>query len=235
MDRTISIDRRFHGPPDSGNGGYSCGLLAEMAGFPVTEVTLRKPIPLDESLTVKETSEQLSLESAAGLIAVAVPGKITLTPPEVPDLETARRASASVGQQWANLAFPTCFVCGHDRKEGDGLRLCTGRVGETDTFATPWMPAVEFANEEGEVLPRFVWAALDCPGAFAAFDGETDMKIVLGRFTVERYLPVRSGAEHIITAWVNAREGRKYFCGTALYDPEGRLAAMGQAVWISLR
>ena len=40
------IERRFNGPPDSGNGGIACGLLASTVDFPVPEVTLRLPPPL---------------------------------------------------------------------------------------------------------------------------------------------------------------------------------------------
>jgi hypothetical protein len=29
MRATIRIDRRFRGPPESGNGGYVCGCLAQ--------------------------------------------------------------------------------------------------------------------------------------------------------------------------------------------------------------
>ena len=29
---TLTVPARFNGPPDSGNGGYTCGLLAEALG-----------------------------------------------------------------------------------------------------------------------------------------------------------------------------------------------------------
>ena len=45
----VVIDRRFNGPPGWANGGYACGLLAEHLGG-VTEVTLRRPVPLATSL-----------------------------------------------------------------------------------------------------------------------------------------------------------------------------------------
>jgi hypothetical protein len=47
----IVIDRRFRGPPESGNGGYTCGLVAGRVDGPA-EVTLRLPPPLEEPLTV---------------------------------------------------------------------------------------------------------------------------------------------------------------------------------------
>jgi hypothetical protein len=42
----ITVPHRFRGPSDSGNGGYSCGVIAAHAGNPA-EVTLRRPPPLD--------------------------------------------------------------------------------------------------------------------------------------------------------------------------------------------
>ena len=46
----IVIDRRFRGPDDSGNGGYSAGLFALEHGGDVVEVTLRLPPPLETPL-----------------------------------------------------------------------------------------------------------------------------------------------------------------------------------------
>ena len=43
--QTLTIPRRFRGPPNSGNGGYVCGMLVrQIAG--AAEVTLRAPPPL---------------------------------------------------------------------------------------------------------------------------------------------------------------------------------------------
>ena len=46
----IVIDRRFRGPNDSGNGGYSAGRFALAHGGDVVEVTLRLPPPLETPL-----------------------------------------------------------------------------------------------------------------------------------------------------------------------------------------
>ena len=48
----IVIDRRFRGPNDSGNGGYSAGRFALAHGGDVVEVTLRLPPPLDTPLVL---------------------------------------------------------------------------------------------------------------------------------------------------------------------------------------
>ena len=58
----IIIDKRFCGPPNSGNGGYVCGRLARhIPGG--AEVTLRAPPPLDKSLDAAATA----LAASSGL------------------------------------------------------------------------------------------------------------------------------------------------------------------------
>jgi hypothetical protein len=52
MSEQVTIHRRFHGPPNIGQGGYVCGLVANLIG-PCAEVTLRSPAPLDLPLTVE--------------------------------------------------------------------------------------------------------------------------------------------------------------------------------------
>ncbi len=51
---SLVIDARHNGPPGSGNGGWTSGLVARAVG-PVNglvEITLRKPPPLETALTV---------------------------------------------------------------------------------------------------------------------------------------------------------------------------------------
>ena len=49
---TLTIARRFNGPPDSGNGGYSCGAFA-VATRQDLRVRLRAPPPLDVPMAVE--------------------------------------------------------------------------------------------------------------------------------------------------------------------------------------
>jgi len=48
----LVIEPRFCGPPDSGNGGYVCGLIAGRLGGQA-EITLRAPPPLATPMTVE--------------------------------------------------------------------------------------------------------------------------------------------------------------------------------------
>ena len=68
---SIVIDRRYCGPPNSGNGGYVCGRLARhIRGG--AEVTLRAPPPLDKQLDIVAMDEGRSeLHDGATVVATA--------------------------------------------------------------------------------------------------------------------------------------------------------------------
>src|SRR4051812_10820677 len=100
----ILIDRRFRGPNDSGNGGYSCGLFADGRE---AEVTLRLPPPLETPLRV----ENGSVLSGDVLVAEVRPGRVELDPPPPVSWDDAVAAQAPD----LDSPFPQCFVCGHAR------------------------------------------------------------------------------------------------------------------------
>ena len=52
MTAHVSIPGRFNGPPESGNGGYSCGVLAAYIEGPA-RIRLHVPPPLDTPLEVR--------------------------------------------------------------------------------------------------------------------------------------------------------------------------------------
>ena len=61
MQDTVVIPSRFRGPPQSGNGGYVSGVFAELLPKhpgQAPEITLRSPIPLDTTMTVKRVSSE---------------------------------------------------------------------------------------------------------------------------------------------------------------------------------
>src|SRR5690348_5738134 len=106
------IDRRFRGPATSGNGGYTCGLVAALVGN-AAEVTLRVPPPLDVPLRVEGTS----VWAGETLVAEAVPASIEIVAPAPVSFDEATRAA----EPDFDTPFPECFVCGHAR--ADGLRI----------------------------------------------------------------------------------------------------------------
>jgi hypothetical protein len=210
----LRIDGRYNGPPDSGNGGVTCGLLAIHVDAPVVQVTLRTPPPLDTDLLVRGAG----LYDGDTLVAEAEPGTITVSAPPSVGLE---RAAASVFAGLTSHPFPTCFVCGPDHP--DGLHLFAGPVGE-GLVATTWTP-----DDAGDVL---VWAALDCPGGWSA--DLPGRPMVLGRMTCRIDASPVAGQTYVVQGWLRGGEGRKVLTGSALYDAAGAVLAVAEATWITL-
>lgn len=231
----IQIGGRFNGPPDSANGGYVCGLLAEFLAQPA-EVTLRLPPPLETPLRVAREGAGVQLYDADRLLAEAAPAELELDVPPPPAWEQARAAVPGF-PGFEDHALPTCFVCGIHRREGDGLRLFTGPVaGRKDgLLACPWLPDAGLADETGHVRPEMMWAALDCPGAFAVQWANPGSLCLLGRLTARIDARPRPGERCIATGWPIGRDGRKRFAGTAIFSESGAVLGAARAVWIELK
>jgi hypothetical protein len=217
----IVIERRFRGPTESGNGGYTCGLVAGYVDGPA-EVTLRVPPPLERSLRVERDGDHVRVLDADTLVAEAKPAAVDLEPPEPPSFEAAAEAALPDGDQ--DSPFPECFVCGPHREPGDGLRIFAGPLRGPVVAAT-WMPAEQYTG------PEFVWAALDCPGAYACGFGERGV-LVLGRLAARVEALPHAGERCVVVAWPLGEEGRKAYAGTALYGEGGRLLGLARATWI---
>ena len=70
--RTLTIPRRFNGPPTSGNGGYVAGAIAACLPDPTVQITLRAPVPLDRPLQWREApSGGITLHDGEQLLAEA--------------------------------------------------------------------------------------------------------------------------------------------------------------------
>lgn len=232
---SIVVAERFCGPPGSGNGGYTCGLLA--AGMPTpVEVTLRRPPPLDRRLAVRRTPEGRVLMDGEERVAEARPVELSLSPPPFPGLEAATEAATRY-HGLEHHAFPGCFVCGTAREPGDGLRVFAGEVrddgGEQGLVASPWTPSAELAGPDGRVRPEFTWAALDCPGAWSWLHA-LENPLVLGRLAVDIDAPIMAGEAHVVGGWRLGREGRKHYSGTVIWHADGTLCARARATWIEV-
>jgi hypothetical protein len=234
MRAAFTIDARFRGPPESGNGGYVCGLLAARLAGGCAAVTLRHPPPLDRSLTLEtDGRDRAVLSDGDRIIAEAAASTLALVPPAAPDLAAAELASRGY-RGFDRHLYPGCFVCGPQRAEGDGLRIFAGPVAGTSLVAAPWVPDASLANDAGEIASAFLWAVLDCPGYFAlTIDRERPM--LLGRLTAEIFGTLRAGETAIVAGWELGREGRKHYAGTALYAASGAVLGKAQAVWIALQ
>jgi hypothetical protein len=225
----VVIERRFRGPPQSGNGGYSCGVVADGVSG-VATVTLRLPPPLDRPLTLTGDGEQSRLTDGENIVGEAARSTLDLEVPEVPGLEVAVEAA----RHYAGFEFhpfPGCFVCGPERAPGDGLRIFPGPVGTSDIVAAPWTPDASLRGVEGMIDRRYVWAALDCPSYFGL---PSAPPALLGRLTAWIEALPEVGEPLVAIGWPIEVEGRKYFAGSALANREGEVLARAAATWIEL-
>ena len=221
----LVIDRHFRGPTESANGGYTCGVLASLLHGPA-EVTLRLPPPLERALEVdwQDDRQRIELRDGDSLVAEATAAEVDVDAPGAIPFDEAAAAELPKGD--TESAFPECFVCGWARD--DGLGIYAGPVPDRELVAATWTPSAE------HVAPEFVWAALDCPGAYAVHGGERGMP-VLGRLAARvEHLP-HPGEPCVVLAWPLGEDGRKLYAGTAVYGDDERLLGVARATWIAPR
>lgn len=233
----VTIARQFCGPPNSGNGGYVCGVIAKDLPGPAKAV-LRAPVPLDIELSLEGAEGAIQLTSAEGLlVGLAAPGDAAVLPepPPAPSQAAARAASAGYPAHRERM-HPICFTCGTDRAEGDGLRIFPGQVegAPAGHVACVWTPDAAFADASGLIAAEVIWAALDCPGFFAWVVKEGRHGALLGTMTGEVLRRPQPGEPTIVMAWPLAREGRKETAGVALFSAEGELMARAHQVWVTM-
>lgn len=228
----VVFDRRFRGPPESANGGYATGIAARLLAGPAS-VRLRLPPPLDKPLTAaREDGRLVILDGDAAVIEATPTDALELDVPDPVGVEEATDAAARyVGHH--THPFPTCFVCGPQRGEGDGLRVFPGPVEGRDLLASPWTPGDDLADEGGKIRDEFVWAALDCPGGWAVGQSEYTPS-VLGTITARSFDTVAPDETYVAVGWPLGSEGRKHFVGSALFTGAGDLVAQARAIWIAL-
>lgn len=247
----LIVPRRFCGPPDSGNGGWTAGALAALDdadspddrcdGRPPIEVSLRQPPPLDTPLHVGAEAGVTTASFGGATIATAhrVDRELMEVDPVAADV-AATAESAYPGLDFH--PFPTCFACGTDREEGDGLRIFPGRTGAGptgDRVAATWTPHPSlhedwhtYVDEHPRASVATTWAALDCIGGWAGDLAERLM--VLGRMTARvDDLPV-IGEPHVVVGEGRGTDGRKTFTASTLYDADGRVVATAEHTWIAV-
>ena len=76
------------------------------------------------------------------------------------------------------------------------------------------------------------WAALDCVGGWAG-DLEERLMVLGGMTARVDSLPV-VGDEHVVVGQARGQDGRKTFTASTLYDPDGRIVAVAEHVWIAV-
>ena len=134
----LTIPSRFNGPAGIGNGGYVCGRIAAYVDGRAT-VTLRRPPPLDTPMEVERDDEgAVRVRHGRTLIGEAVPSPAG--PLEIPATVSPAEADAAArgARYFTDPVFPDCFVCGMNRRPGDGLRIFPGPVIGRSLWAAPW-------------------------------------------------------------------------------------------------
>lgn len=233
MQRETTISSRFNGPPASGNGGYSCGVLAAYLQGPA-RIRLHVPPPLDTVLSVTPV-EGGGVEMYDGdtLVASGSSAPCDLDVPAPPSEEEALKAMNNF-PCYEGHAFPTCFVCGPEREQHDGLELFPGPVpGSASLWACVWRPAANLLDDDANIRPEILWSALDCPGYFAAMDGNL-RPALLGELSGELHTPVPGAGPLVVYAWLIGRDGRKFYAGTAIAHG-GEVVARATSTWIELK
>jgi len=226
----VIIESRFNGPPNSGNGGYTCGVVADVVEGP-SIVTLRKPPPLERELVLEmQDGGQAVLRDGETVIGEAVAEELNLEIPEPPSFEEAVEASKRFPGFEAH-GFPTCFVCGPGRPAHDGMNIFPGWIAERELVASPWTPDPSMPNDNERIDDEIVWAALDCTSYFPHYGAVA----VLGRLHGKLLRGARVGERYVAVGWKIGSEGRKLWSGSAVFDEDGNPCALGRATWIALK
>jgi hypothetical protein len=221
----LTFRHKYRGPLTSANGGYAAGSLAALVDADEVEVTLRLPPPLERPLEVRREGDVAMLLDGDAVVAEARPSDVDADPPGAVTVADAELAAARHVRFGAEV-FRECFTCGI-RHAHDGLEIYAGAVaGREPLHAAPWVVR--------ESSPEVVWAAIDCPGAYAVGAqgrGET----VLGSMTA-RVLGLASvGSTCVVVSWPLGEDGRKLYAGTALFDERGEVLAIARQTWIAPR
>jgi hypothetical protein len=230
---TLSIPGRFNGPLESGHGGYCSAVIAGFVEGPA-EVSLRSPVPLDTALDVtREDEGSVRVLNGEMLVAEAKPTPaLEVDVPEPVSLEEARAAKERYRGATDGM-FSRCFVCGPAREDAFGV--FAGAVEGRELVASPWTPPEWTADDEGRVLPEYVWAVMDCPTYFAVYRGDELPMSFLGRMTARIDAPVAAGEEHAVISWPIEADGRKRHAGAAVLSADGDVLAVARALMIEPR
>lgn len=240
MDKEITIPAQFNGPAASGNGGYVSGILAEaFDDTSAVKVDLKSPPLLDHAFAFDKSDDGNRATLMEGEQVICKAEVTTLDMADMPAMPRLDQVTAAHNNPIKNV-FPVldkCFVCGTDRDDptmqGGGLHVHAGPVdGREGEIACFWDLSDQWSDDEGNMLPRYIWSALDCPGYYACAPG---MPVLLGSMTTQIYKKLPAGGRAIIHGWtknIGDVSERKRLCGTALYTMDGTLIAASEAVWV---
>jgi hypothetical protein len=229
---SVTVPGQYYGYPGVAFGGYVAGLLASRTVAGGAQVDFRRPVPLGSPVQITADGGGGELGDAQGPFAVARPADVR---PGVPAPPTWGEALAATGEYVteAPIAQPDCFGCGPARRPGSGLRQFLGLFPARRLVAAAWIPAPVLGDRDGVLPTQLTWAALDCPGSVAR-SRLTDARgpAVAVSLSATVLQPVVAGQRHVAFGWKISRGGGKTVVGSAVATTDGRLCALGHALWI---
>jgi hypothetical protein len=228
----LTIAPRFNGPPDSGHGGYVCGLIGSYVAGPA-RVRLHRPPPLGRRLLVRRDGDGITVVDESVVVATAAADAVEVVVPAPVGFSEAE-AAALAYPGFRDHAFPRCFACGPARAPGDGLRIFPGPVAGRDLVAAPWVPDASLGDDRATVRPEFLWAALDCPSGWAPIVAAGGQPMLLGELQVRLFGRVGVGERCVVVGWTLGGAGRKRFAAAALFGEDREPRAVGTATWIAI-
>ncbi len=209
---------------------------------------LRLPVPVERDLSVSaQRNEGGGYEVAlADNGETLIPGTVEFgePPPLAPERATALREMALVAvpdkppfyEETGDHPIPRCFSCGPDHESG--LHIIPRYVSD-GLIASSWRPPKgAFDDGDGALSPMIVASALDCSSGICmpladqrALLAE-DLFFLLGSLDLRFLRRAPAGGEYRVIGRALARDGRKFYGMSALFDGHGTAYATAEAIWI---
>ncbi len=196
-------------------------------------------------MVIKSNGSAYDVMSGETPVATATPAEPLETTLPSFSFEQAERASITgLEKRECSTVFRTCFVCGPDREEGDGLRLFADTPAEVIHDGTPqpvavsWTPFVGFSSDGENIDEAHTWAAMDCPSAMALNNDGSDLEpllCLLGRFRNTILRTPKVNERCVVVAKMRHSEGRKFYSDVALFGHNEEVLACGLTTWISIK
>ena len=232
---------RFNGPPDSGNGGYSCGLVAGLVGAGV-EVTLRSPPPLERELPSRSaTADAVDVLDGDSVVAEARPAELDSRTSPTPVPRRGDRGGEPRGRR-ALAATVTPFTpassAARRASEGDGLRMFPVALpGRDGLFGASWPPGRVARGRRTAACARNRLGGAGLPHERADRGLGSRARRRAGAARRPHRRPgARGRASTSPRPGRSARTAASASAAAALYDDGGAaVACASRALWIELR
>lgn len=247
--RSLRVPQGLDGPKSILQGGFAAGVLLHAAlaidpiGAPVTAVDARLHAPTPVGATI-EVAVRPTDDAACYQVEtraqdhVLVSGRVELAGHEsgaqVYDLAEVARDELPKAQP--PKVFTDCWMCGSDNPHPLAQRLFPG-YRDSRTVVSGWLAEEPLGDDRGVVDPMVVAAALDCPTGWACAPTIAAMDTsgpLLGGYHVRFFHDVTVMEPLRIVGRMDAVDGRKMSTRGALFDDDGRVAAVVSALQITV-